>query len=75
MKKNSQVKALFIVRLVMGPLFKDKRVAVIGGGNSALEAAIEMEGIASEVHIVSIDEWNGDDILQDKVSSSSVQGL
>lgn len=35
-----------------GPLFRDKVVAVIGGGNSALQTAIEMSGIAREVHLV-----------------------
>jgi alkyl hydroperoxide reductase subunit F len=35
-----------------GPLFRDKVVAVIGGGNSALQTAIEMSRIAREVHLV-----------------------
>jgi alkyl hydroperoxide reductase subunit F len=35
-----------------GPLFRGKVVAVIGGGNSALQTAIEMSGIAREVHLV-----------------------
>ncbi len=35
-----------------GPLFRDKVVAVVGGGNSALQTAIEMSGIAREVHLV-----------------------
>jgi alkyl hydroperoxide reductase subunit F len=35
-----------------GPLFKDKAVAVIGGGNSALQTAIEMSKIAKEVHLI-----------------------
>jgi len=35
-----------------GPLFKDKIVAVVGGGNSALQTAIEMSKIAKEVHLV-----------------------
>ena len=34
------------------PLFKDLRIAIIGAGNSALEAAIEMNGIAKQVYIV-----------------------
>ena len=58
-----------------GPLFKDKRVAIIGGGNSALEAAIEMSGIASHVYLVSRGEWSGDAVLQDKVNASSVEVL
>jgi alkyl hydroperoxide reductase subunit F len=35
-----------------GPLFKDKVVAIVGGGNSALQTAIEMSGIAMEVHLI-----------------------
>ncbi|MDD1716118.1 MAG: FAD-dependent oxidoreductase, partial [Methanolinea sp.] len=35
-----------------GPLFKDKVVGVIGGGNSALQTAIEMSKIAKEVHLI-----------------------
>ena len=35
-----------------GPLFRDKVVAVVGGGNSALQTAIEMSGIAREVHLI-----------------------
>lgn len=35
-----------------GPLFKDKVVAVVGGGNSALQTAVEMSNIAREVHLI-----------------------
>lgn len=35
-----------------GPLFKGKKVAVIGGGNSALQTAIEMSGIAASVNLI-----------------------
>lgn len=35
-----------------GPLFRDKIVCVVGGGNSALTTAIEMSGIAKEVHLI-----------------------
>ncbi|MDY6964666.1 MAG: thioredoxin-disulfide reductase [Halobacteriota archaeon] len=35
-----------------GPLFKDKRVAIIGSGTGAVKAALFMEGIASEVSII-----------------------
>lgn len=35
-----------------GPIFKDKVVGVVGGGNSALQTAIEMSGIAKEVHLI-----------------------
>jgi len=50
------------------PLFKDKRVAVIGGGNSAFEGVIDLMPIATEIHIVDIaDHWFADPILQRQV--------
>ena len=53
-----------------GPLFKDLDIAIVGGGNSALEAAIEMNTIAKKVYLVSTSDWSGDEILQDKISSA-----
>jgi NADH-dependent peroxiredoxin subunit F len=53
-----------------GPLFKDLTIAIIGGGNSALEAAIEMDGVAKKIYLVSRGEWTGDEILQDKVTAA-----
>ena len=38
-----------------GPLFKGKRVAVIGGGNSGVEAAIDLAGLVSHVSLVEFD--------------------
>jgi alkyl hydroperoxide reductase subunit F len=52
-----------------GPFYKGKRVAVIGGGNSGLEAAIDLSGIASEVTVLEfLDELKGDQVLQDKIA-------
>jgi len=53
-----------------GPLFKNLTVAIVGAGNSGLEAAIEMDGVARQVSLVSRGEWSGDAILQDKVSTA-----
>lgn len=53
-----------------GPLFKGLTIAVVGAGNSGLEAAIEMDGVAARVYLVSIGDWIGDAILQDKVSAA-----
>lgn len=53
-----------------GPLFKGKTIAVIGGGNAALEAAIEMDGIANKVYLLSRSDWSGDKILQDKITAA-----
>ena len=53
-----------------GPLFKGKRVAVIGGGNSGVEAAIDLAGIVSHVTLVEFDgKLRADDILQRKLRS------
>ncbi len=47
-----------------GNLYKDKTVAVVGGGNSALEDAIYMSNIAKKVYLIHRrDEFRGDDIL------------
>ncbi|MDH4067446.1 MAG: FAD-dependent oxidoreductase [Dehalococcoidia bacterium] len=54
-----------------GPLFADAKVAVIGGGNSALEAADDMVKIADHVYLVSLTPLTGDQILIDKVKSAS----
>ncbi|WP_016854106.1 alkyl hydroperoxide reductase subunit F [Halomonas smyrnensis] len=53
-----------------GPLFKGKRVAVIGGGNSGVEAAIDLAGIVGEVTLIEfMDELRADEVLQKKLSS------
>lgn len=53
-----------------GPLFKDKRVAVIGGGNSGIEAAIDLAGIASHVTVLEfMPELKADAILQERLYS------
>jgi len=53
-----------------GPLFKGKRVAVIGGGNSGVEAAIDLAGIVSHVTLLEFaDTLRADAVLQDKLNS------
>ena len=54
-----------------GPLFADVKVAVIGGGNSALEAADDMVKIADHVYLISLTPLTGDQILINKVKSAS----
>jgi len=50
------------------PLFSGKPVAVIGGGNSAFEAVIDLLPIATEIHVVDVaDHWFADPILQGQV--------
>jgi alkyl hydroperoxide reductase subunit F len=53
-----------------GPFYRDKTIAIVGGGNSALEAAIEMSGIARKVFVVSRSEWSGDEVLVDKAGAA-----
>jgi len=53
-----------------GPLFKGKRVAVIGGGNSGVEAAIDLAGIVGHVTLIEFDsKLRADAILQKKLLS------
>jgi alkyl hydroperoxide reductase subunit F len=53
-----------------GPLFKGKRVAVIGGGNSGVEAAIDLAGIVEHVTLVEFDtKLRADEVLQRKLRS------
>lgn len=53
-----------------GPFYKDKHVAVIGGGNSGIEAAIDLAGICSKVTVVEfLDELKADKVLQEKLAT------
>jgi alkyl hydroperoxide reductase subunit F len=50
-----------------GPFYKGKRVAVVGGGNSGIEAAIDLAGICSKVTVFEfLDELKADRVLQEK---------
>jgi alkyl hydroperoxide reductase subunit F len=51
-----------------GPLFKGKRVAVIGGGNSGVEAAIDLAGIVAHVTLIEFEtKLRADAVLQKKL--------
>ena len=53
-----------------GPLFKGKRVAVVGGGNSGVEAAIDLANIVGHVTLIEFDAGlHADQVLQDKLRS------
>jgi alkyl hydroperoxide reductase subunit F len=53
-----------------GPLYKGKRVAVIGGGNSGVEAAIDLAGIVASVALIEFDsQLRADAVLQRKLES------
>ena len=56
-----------------GPLFKGKDVAVIGGGNSGVEAAIDLGGVVNHVTVVEfLDQLKADDILLKKARSMGI---
>jgi len=50
-----------------GPVFAGQRVAVTGGGNSALEAVLDMVKIAEHVDLVSLTQLTGDPVLIEKL--------
>jgi alkyl hydroperoxide reductase subunit F len=53
-----------------GPLFKGKRVAVVGGGNSGVEAAIDLAGIVEHVTLIEFESaLRADEVLQSKLRS------
>ena len=53
-----------------GPLYKGKRVAVIGGGNSGIEAAIDLAGLVKHVTVLEFaDSLRADEVLQKKLHS------
>jgi NADH-dependent peroxiredoxin subunit F len=53
-----------------GPLFEGKRVAVIGGGNSGVEAAIDLAGIVKHVTVLEFNpELKADAVLQERLHS------
>ena len=53
-----------------GPFYRGKTIAIVGGGSSALEAAVEMSGIAKKVHVVSRGPWSGEEWLKDKAGAA-----
>jgi alkyl hydroperoxide reductase subunit F len=53
-----------------GPFYKGKHVAVVGGGNSGIEAAIDLAGICSKVTVLEfMEELKADRVLQEKLKS------
>ena len=53
-----------------GPFYKGKHVAVVGGGNSGIEAAIDLAGICSKVTVLEfMDDLKADQVLQEKAKS------
>ena len=52
-----------------GPLFKGKRVAVVGGGNSGVEAAIDLAGVVGHVTLLTRNALRADAVLQKRLRS------
>ena len=58
-----------------GFFYKDQEVAVVGGGNTALEEALYLSNICSTVHLIHRrDEFRGEKILQDRVFKKVQEG-
>ncbi len=71
-EKEFKNKGLTYCATCDGPLFSGKDVAVIGGGNSALDAVLQLMNIAKKVYIINITPGvTGDPVMQEKVKESS----
>lgn len=71
-EKEYKNKGLTYCATCDGPLFSGKDVAVIGGGNSALDAALQLIKIANRIYVINIaKELTGDPIMKEKVEKSS----
>jgi thioredoxin-disulfide reductase len=69
-EKELRGKGLSYCTVCDGPLFQDKNVVIIGGGDSASEAGIMMNEIARQVHVLTINpEMKGDASLMKRLSS------
>lgn len=53
-----------------GPLFANKTVAVVGGGNSAVQAAYELSGVAEKVYIIVRNRYSADPVMMDKLQQA-----
>jgi len=72
-EKEFKNKGLTYCATCDGPLFSGKDVAVIGGGNSALDAALQLMKIAKHVYLVNITaQVSGDPIMQEQINKSDI---
>jgi alkyl hydroperoxide reductase subunit F len=53
-----------------GPIFAGQKVAVVGGGNSALEAVLDMVKIAEHVNLISLTPLTGDQVLSNQLKDA-----
>ena len=71
-EKEFKNKGLTYCATCDGPLFRNKKVVVVGGGNSALDAALQLLKISPKVYIVNIkNELTGDSVMIEKVEESN----
>lgn len=54
-----------------GPLYKNKDIAVVGGGNTALDMALELSGIAHTVHMIVRSKIRGDEVLLKRLKAKN----
>lgn len=64
-------KGLSICSTCDAPLYRDKSVAIIGGGNSAVQTALEMGKIASEVHLIVRSSIKADAVFESQLANLS----
>ncbi len=70
-EKKFKNKGLTYCATCDGPLFSGKDVAVIGGGNSALDAALQLINIAKHIYLINITpDITGDAIMQEKINQN-----
>ena len=70
-EKEFKNKGLTYCATCDGPLFSGKEVAVIGGGNSALDAALQLIKIAKQVYLINITaQLGGDQVMREQVETS-----
>jgi len=70
-EKELKNKGLTYCATCDGPLFEGKKVAVVGGGNSALDAALQLVRIAEEIYVINIlDSLGGDAVMREKLEKS-----
>ncbi len=60
---------MFYQHLEDGALVASQEVAVVGGGNSALQGAIELSRICPKVHLISLGDWTADSAVQEEVNT------
>ena len=64
-----QRRGVFYQHLEEGALVTGLQVAIVGGGNSALQGAIELAGLCPRVYVVSLGEWTADAAVQEDVKA------